>query len=201
MLDYLKAIENKPNHHGVVAAAAAIERLQQSFAFANSAIRERLHFEANAIQRVILEQLSWCYAIRDIDEDVFARKPQGCIGELCKLYPNAGSLYGDFSVVCHVHPDTTLRYLEVIEGEVIVSLTQPTWAALDALLQLKLADMFGAIAESLFIRFISKSRYLDIDENGALRPAPNRPMVDIIARFKQPLIDLATRSSNASENG
>lgn len=201
VLEDVKAIENKPNHHGVVAAAMAIVRLQQSFAFANSAIRERLHFEANAIQRVILEQLSWCYKIRDIEEGIFGLEPQGCIGELRKLYPKAGTFYGNLSAASHMHPYTTHRYVEVLEGELVVNLTQPNWAALDALLQLSLADMFGAVAESLYIGVITKTRYMDIDERGALCLAANRPMVDVISRFKQPLIDLAARGVKASENG
>ena len=179
----------------------ALMRLQQSFAFAGAAIREGLHFEANAIQRVILEQLSWCYAIRDLEEGVFQLEPQGCIGELRKLYPIVGRLYGNLSSICHMHPDTTPRYVEVLDGELVVNLVQSNWSALDALLQLNLADIFGAVAESLYIRAISKTRCLDIDESGTLKLASNRPILNVISRFKQPLIDLATRGIKTSENG
>jgi hypothetical protein len=201
VLEYAKSIANKPNHHGVVAAAMAVVRLQQSFAIANLTIREGLHFETNAIQRVILEQLSWCYAIRGLEDEVFQVKPQKCIGKLRKLYPEAGWLYGDLSATSHMHPERTCRYVQVLNGELAVLLTQRNWSALDAFLSLILADLFGVVVESLYADVITQPRYLARQPSDALRLNANRPMLDVLRRFKQPLLDWLLREQPQHENG
>lgn len=189
-LEYAKSIDNKPGHHGVVAAGAALLRLQQTFASATMMIRHGLQFEASALQRVILEQLAWAYAIRDLREGVFEVHPQRCITKLKELYPGAGRLYGVLAEVSHIHPETTKMYIRPVGQDLAIHLAQPDWVAFNARFLLILADLYGVVMESLYLSVLGELRYLSRQPDSRFIPSSHRPFVADCQRWTKDLLEL-----------
>lgn len=174
-LEYFMSITDKSSRPGLFAATAALFRLQNTFKAASLAITQGLHFEAAALERMILEQLAWVFTIQRHEDDFFQVKPQSCVGRLRVLFPTAGSMYGLLSGQCHISPETTLEYVKLLEdGELAVRLVDPRLTNLDACLLIGLADMFCVVGEYIYADLIDDYRYL-VWENGNLRPDKNRP--------------------------
>jgi hypothetical protein len=70
--DIVQAIEEgepRPDHPGLLAAEVALVRLQPTFRSALILVSQAYAFEAAAIVRLILEQISWAYAVRSLSDE------------------------------------------------------------------------------------------------------------------------------------
>jgi hypothetical protein len=133
---------------GLVAAQAAIFRLQSTFQAAVLVVRQGMHFETEALARLVLEQLAWTMAVIDFEDTGFMKlQPYRCIGVLEELLPDAGRLYGKLSGGAHISPDATLRYLRYSDGRFQIAHRIGTWALVDCVRLLVLADYFCIISE------------------------------------------------------
>jgi hypothetical protein len=121
----LQSLHEHPEHRrsvGSIASHAALFRLQSTFQAAVLLVRQGMHFEVQAILRLIIEQLAWAKAILEYeDERFFAIRPTRCIAHLKMLFPESGRLYGDLSTGAHLSPETTLRYISESEGTFQIS--------------------------------------------------------------------------------
>lgn len=94
---------------GMYAGSVAMERLEHSFFAAHVLYQLRLRFEADAVARVILEQIAWSVAIAAAEshEDIDKHKPQSSINALKSLVtrPHPGRLYGALSQSTHADAD------------------------------------------------------------------------------------------------
>ncbi|MCU1487399.1 MAG: hypothetical protein JWN67_4145 [Actinomycetia bacterium] len=144
---------------GQLAAGMSLVRLQNTFQAALLLVRQGLHFEAFALQRMILEQLAWAVAIHeDESESIFDVRPHKSIPSLKALFPLVGKLYGELSETAHIMPDTTLRYVSRAEdGQLFVHHRQRGLAWADAVRLLLLVHVFAVVAE-----YITRTNPVDL---------------------------------------
>ena len=103
---------------GLVAAQAALLRLQASFRGAVLMCRLGLRFEATVIARLILEQIAWAYAVHGFTELVFWDVlPTKSISALKTIWPEVGRLYGQLTDVAHIVPEVSAEYHLLSETE------------------------------------------------------------------------------------
>jgi len=191
-LNYLTSIENKPDKPNLVACTCAMVRLQNTFRASIITIKSGLHFESAGLERMILEQLAWIYAIHDIDmneSDHFDIKPSKCITRLKDIFPFSGKFYGLLSAVSHLEPKETLRYLYVKDDSLTMELTSLDYSRVDVFHLLLLADMLMILGEYIYRDLIKEYRYIAKEENHRFIPKQNRPMAELIRLYEERLFE------------
>lgn len=144
----VKAMGPGDETNGRFAAWAALARLGITFRAAASGLVRGWHFEAVALERLVLEQLAWCVAVHNLSGDEHFRvMPTECIGQLKTIFPFAGRLYGVLSEIAHIHPDETPGYITFEETRITVHWTSRTFLANDASLLIGLLDLYRAVIE------------------------------------------------------
>lgn len=111
----LARLKHPPEGIGNFLSNAALIRLESSFLSVSTLTKKGYNFEAISICRTILEQMAWVYSVYDKGNDVeyiFKQKPQKCINNLKKLFPNCGRLYGTLSNFSHIYPNVMLNYID-----------------------------------------------------------------------------------------
>jgi hypothetical protein len=88
---------------GIFAASIALERLDSGFKSAHLLYQLGLNYEGDAVARYVLEQVAWSIVASRLStlEEIEKVKSTAAIGELKKLIPWAGQLYGDLSKTTH----------------------------------------------------------------------------------------------------
>jgi hypothetical protein len=186
-IDYVMAVPSKPNHTSLFACTAALFRLQNTFRAAVITIKSGLHFETASLLRMIMEQLAWIVKIRDMTPDkgnYFQISPQSCIGDLKRLVPEAGRIYGELSGVAHLYFEETKRYIRVEDGQLYVHLHGRDLAWLDTLHLLVIADLFSIVGEWTFSDQIKKHRYIERKNLAEWQPKSSRAFPKSIERYK-----------------
>jgi hypothetical protein len=186
-IDFVMAIPGKPSQPNLFACAAALFRLQNTFRAAVITIKSGLHFETASLLRMIIEQLAWIVAIRDMTPEkgnYFRISPQSCIGDLKRLTPTAGRIYGELSEVAHLYPEETKRYIRVEGEKVYVHLHSRDFAWLDTVFLLIITDLFSIVAEWTFSDQITKHRYIERRNLAEWRPKSSRAFLKTIEKYK-----------------
>jgi hypothetical protein len=186
-LRFVRSIDNKPDKPPLFAAGAALFRLQSTFRAVMITIRQGLHFESAAMERLILEQLAWIYSIHNLDDskdDFFKIQPSKCVTGFKQVFPYVGKFYGLLSESGHITPNMTFRYIVVEDGGLTVYVTSSKYAKYDAFNLLLLCDMYIVLSELIYADLLKKFRHLSRNSKGELRPKPNRPMVKILKRYQ-----------------
>lgn len=111
----------RPAHEGEIAAEVALIRLRSSFHSAILLLRQGYPYEAAAICRLILEQMSWAYAVAKYMQapEILSTEAQSTIGHFKAFYPAAGRFYGALSSASHMTPSENRHYI-ASEGEATV---------------------------------------------------------------------------------
>ena len=180
-------IGHKPDHPGMFASGAAMVRLPTTFRLATLVVRQGFHFECAVLCRMILEQLAWSVAVRPLtDETIFSFEPHRCIGALKRIFPRAGSLYGQLSEAAHIVPRRTLRYIEFNRGDLrgpSVTLMSFDFAEVDACVVLLLADMYAVVCEVIYYDILPKHAHAERGADGTWRPLAGRPGAELLNRY------------------
>lgn len=109
--DYLEQVKANFNpapetRLGVFAASVALDRMKYSFSAVHILYSLGLNFEGDSVSRHILEQVSWAVSASSIDdENKLAKLKSHNMGELKKIAPQAGALYGYLSKNVHAGID------------------------------------------------------------------------------------------------
>jgi hypothetical protein len=163
---------------GLWAAEACLARLKISYRAASFLARHGYAFEAATVCRLILEQLAWAYAIRDMtDERLMKTLPTECITDLKKILPSAGRMYGELSNFAHLHPEHSAHYLEFSNGKaaVLSEVVHLRWhLAFDLL---NLADWYAVVWEAVAFQYFESPTSVRRRADGALEPIPDRPFI------------------------
>jgi hypothetical protein len=191
----LRELHERPEFRiriGCIASHAALFRLQSTFQACVLVVRQGMHYETQALLRLIVEQLAWAKAILDFDDDTFfAIQPTHCISGLKPLFPEAGRMYGDLSSGAHLSPKTTVRYLSESDGLFQIAHSLGDWCLVDCLRLLKVADYFSVMCEFVVKepgRLGSSLSYDERSDVWSLRA--DRPSLEPFTRYK-PIIDTA----------
>lgn len=189
ILEYLMSIE-KPDVPCLFAAGAAYTRLQNTFKAAILCLRTDLHFETLAMERILLEQLAWICKVHNYEGDFFKVLPNKCIGELKKLIPSAGRLYGFLSDKLHIEPNITIDYISTKENSLDIVLRDKEQTIQNAYLLLKLFDMYCIVGEYIYADLLKDYKYLKKDETGKYIPSEGRESLRLTSKLNGILDDL-----------
>jgi hypothetical protein len=182
-INHLLSIDNKPDLANIFACSAAIMRLTNSFQGAVLCIRQCLHFEAVAISRIILEQISWIYSICRMsqDEEAYTKiSPHKTISRLKEIIPGAARGYGFLSKKGHIMFEETLRYIKPTDGSLGIQLHDRSLSAIDAVHLLVLCDWLGIIGEYAYFDLLKEPKFVHIGKNGIIEPDPDREFNKVI---------------------
>jgi hypothetical protein len=190
---------HKPAHAGLTIAWAAMYRLQATIRCVSFAVIQGFHFEACALQRLLMEQLAWVAAVRTIpDLEYFEIEPQRCLTSLKRLFPHAGGLYGRLSEKAHITPEQTKVYVTAnAEGVFSATFQQRRWALHDAASLLVLADMYIVLCELLVADLLESPSSIK-RSRGVWSPKASRPFQRVVKSLGGRLLR-AARSIEAVE--
>jgi len=183
------AIRRTNNHHGFFAARSALLRLQTSFRVACLLLRQHAWVELACILKLIVEQIAWSYAVRDLEGDaLFWMAPTKAIGLVKAFCPNAPKVYGLLNETSHMSPEQTVEYLEFSTRHPGVYLTSARHTAKCAYFLLLLLDMYLLVSEYVHHGYY-RSRYVSVDrKKGEVLTKPNKKLVLKIQSFRKRLI-------------
>ncbi|PWD94805.1 hypothetical protein DEQ16_14150 [Dietzia maris] len=109
--DYLQQVKSNfmpspETRMGVFAASVALDRMRYSFSAVHILYSLGLNFEGDSVSRHILEQVAWSVSASSMDdENKLAKLKSHHMGELKKIAPQAGVLYGYLSKNVHAGID------------------------------------------------------------------------------------------------
>jgi hypothetical protein len=177
---------------GCIASQAALFRLQSTFQASVLVIRQGMHYEAQALLRLIVEQLAWAMVILDYEDDsFFAVQPNRCISEFKKLFPDSGRIYGDLSSGAHLSPQTTVRYLSENRGSFQIAHSLGDWSLVDCLRLLMVADYFSVMCDFVVRTPEAPGPSLSYDEQSRIWSLrDDRPSLKPLKRY-EPIIEQA----------
>lgn len=157
---------------GEFAASIALERLVASVKSIHLLYRLGHRTDADAVARVIVEQIGWAHVAAPLDDlDQIDRiKPSKTISSLKALYPTAGDLYGQLTETAHLDLAQHQARFERGDGTNRITQQEPTLVH-GTLALLILADMWLAVWESSQARYLSSLHHITSGEAGfTLRP-------------------------------
>lgn len=193
-------IPDKRDHHGLFASGTALLRLQVSFSTALLLLREGKWLELACIEKLILEQIAWAYAVRDLEGDaLFDTLPSKTIKLLHKVFPQAGQLYGWLNRDAHINPEQTIEYLDFSGVTPRVFLASPRRTARAAYFLLLLADLYQVCSEIVYAEYLESSCSIILKNGKFIGLKKRRPSVKIIKVFRRRLQN-ASKHNDMPEN-
>lgn len=158
------SIERKPDVPWLVAAGAALFRLQSTFRSALILTKLGYFFEVSACLRLIAEQLAWALAINGCDSpDVFRRtKPQSCISHLNQISPELSRLYGDLSENAHMQWGVLPRFTSFVENDVSVTTASLVESSVHGIHLLTFADALAVATEITYRTLLDDFRHIRV---------------------------------------
>ncbi len=187
-LEYLMAIDEKPDIPSLFTSGAALARLQNTFQASNLTIKCGLQFETAALERVILEQLAWIFYIYKFEGDFFKILPTKCVNNFKTVYPNIGSLYGFLSEHAHISPETTLDYVRFDGKKLNVRLSEPQITKVMKYILIVLADMFCVVGEIIYSDLLKEYQYIQRNKDNSFMPNKFRMTKEILEKNEKVLL-------------
>lgn len=189
-LELIDVIEKKPDRVGIIAAEAAMRRLQTSFKSATILIKLGHYFESLNICRLILEQIAWACGVHELnDESIFKLQAPKTISKLKTILPEAGWLNGYLSEYAHITPHLTTNYVKSVDGRFSIKLITPKECMENAYILLLLTDMFIVISEYIFKDTHPYLTCFTKDKKGNYQIKKSRPFLKILNKYKNKLIE------------
>ncbi len=140
-----------PDHFGLVAAGAAMLRVETSFKAACVLCETTMGYEVFCLAKLIMEQISWACAVHKIeDRSLYAVKAPNCISHLKGLFPKAGRLYGLMNEQSHMDPKVIGDFLKPGGSDWVVVLRDAEKCLFGCLYLLILVDLYGAYMELIY---------------------------------------------------
>lgn len=193
-IDRIMSVSPTPNQHGIFAARSALIRLQSSYLAACALMRQYLWVELACILKLILEQLAWSYAVRDLQgEKLFATKPSKSITCLKLFYPSADKMYGLLNETAHITPKLTAEYIEFETLAPSVYLASARYAARCAYFLLLATDVYLLVSEFVHAQHYDSFHHLRLKAGGRASRT-RRTFLSAVMRFRKSL--LSTQSRN-----
>jgi hypothetical protein len=181
----------RPEHAGLMAAEAALIRLESTFFATALLLKQRLAFETVALCRLILEQLSWAYAVHtfeDID-GVIDLKPTKCVSNLKRALPYVGKAYGYLTKHAHMDPETHSRYLGSEDGMAFVRYPSPGFINDVAYAVLIMTDTYRIVSEYVSWDYLNEHLACRKNETGEITLVEKRPFRQLIRDFEVRVLD------------
>jgi hypothetical protein len=157
---------------GSIFSHAVLLRSKGTFHSIKMLVESQYYFEALTVTRFLLEQLAWAFAICDLSlEDLPKTSSTSSIGQLKKLYPLAGYLYGHLSNWAHVHPDVSLNFFNYsfkapsslkihLKGNQNLLWLIPSYLMI-------LDDCYGTVVEYVHVHNFKSFRYIVPDKQNS----------------------------------
>jgi len=156
------SLSNLPDHFGLVAAGAALIRVQSSFRAACVLGDMGMGFEVFCLAKLIMEQIGWAYAVHRIeDRALYKVKPPNCINHLKGLFPSAGRLYGLLNEQAHIDPKTLSDFVKPQGNDSLVILRSIDKCVFGCLCLLRLVDMYGTYMEVVYRPFYKTFEFIN----------------------------------------
>jgi hypothetical protein len=181
----------RPEHAGLMAAEAALIRLESTFFATVLLLKQRLAFETVALCRLILEQLSWAYTVHtfeDID-GVIDLKPTKCVSNLKRALPYVGKAYGYLTKHAHMDPETHSRYLSSEDGMAFVRYPSSSFINDVAYAVLIMTDTYRIVSEYVSWDYLSEHLACWKNETGEITLVDKRPFRQLIRDFEVRVLD------------
>lgn len=185
----LQPSPDDPPALGEFAASVALERLVASFKSAHLLYQLGHRTDADAVVRVILEQVAWAFmAVGEDEQERLARlQPTKAIKGLERLYPTARSLYRQLSSIAHLGLRQHQKRFERADGKNLITQREPT-VVHGTVAILLLCDIWLAVWEVSQARHLSRLDQVVLAEED-YRLVPDRPfksqMMEQIGRARQ----------------
>jgi hypothetical protein len=177
-IDRIGNIPRVPDQHGVFAAQNALVRLQSSYFAACALMRQYLWVEFACILKLILEQLAWSYAVRDLEgPKLFATKPSN----------------GFLNHTAHISPNLTAEYIEFGMRVPTVFLASAKYAARCAYFLLLTTDIYLLVSEFVHEQYYVSFNHLRPTKRGAVS-RERRKFLSEIMRFRRRLFSTQARN-------
>jgi hypothetical protein len=176
-----------PDRLGFVGAHLSLNRSLASLRAVRLLYAVGLNPEADAVARQMLEQLAWAYAVDPLDdiEEINRVSSSKAVGTLrASVGPSVGRLYGELSRWAHMGRLEHHRSLREVDGGIAIIESEPQFG-LGALRILALADWWVMIWE--WVHRSCLSSFQATLPGHALRPNPDRPLLESIRRAERDL--------------
>lgn len=174
---------------GELFSDVALRRSEASFSAAGLLFRVGHMFEARAVARMLLEQIAWAYAVREVPRADVASKLRAtrAVGNLCTILPESGRLYGLLSDESHIGLDSHYRFIQPAPEGTQVIIGHGPDSHRSGLVLLNLADYWSIVYEVVQAPFMTTlENWAETDRGLVLRS--DRPF---LAKVGQ-ILDAAT---------
>jgi hypothetical protein len=177
---------------GVFGASVVLERLPSSFFSAHLLYRLGHMYEGHAVSRLILEQIAWAYAACGSDdmEAIGRISPTHSVGQLKRLLPSVGRLYGFLSLKTHIDYASHEEFLGVEEERNFVRHARPDFREYAEVI-LALADAHSVVCEYSQASYIDEFECIERSlHSQELQPCLTRPFLkqkeELLERVSEP---------------
>ncbi len=195
------SLKDLPDIPGLVAAGAALLRLNSSFKSACFLIQQGLPFEAMCVSKLILEQCAWAYVVHSIKNgDFFKIQPTSCIACLKELFPKSGHLYGELNKNAHIDPKIIHRLVRFEDGGVSVVYANPSEGLVASLYIMVLADIYGLVMEFIYKDYLKKFDFLVRNSAGIYIPNKKRKWLVRIKKNQEKIYKLLESEKISTKN-
>lgn len=160
-------LKNLPDQFGLFAASAAMIRLKVSFKSAVFLCEQGLSFETCSISKLILEQISWAFAIHTlIDDELYKVTPVQSISVFKKVVPYVGKLYGELNKYAHIDTSKIHLLVDFKQDDGFIILKSAKLSLQAAHLLLGVLDSYGICMEIIYKNWFDEFHFINITDNG-----------------------------------
>jgi hypothetical protein len=165
---------------------AALRRLEATYFAAGLLFRTGYLFEAHAVLRLFLEQVAWAYAVRDAQtaDDAEGVSPTKAIGQLKRLLPYVGPMYGLLSKRTHLELRSHGQFVDVSGSSARVVLRHGEASLREGWILLLAADSWSVVYELTQLPWMSSLLSWRLSTDGPAL-AGHRPLVDLAATMRE----------------
>lgn len=182
---FSRRVDQVEPYAGEVYSDAALHRAESSFYAAGLLFRIGNLFEAQAIARIILEQVAWSYAVGSSQSLAAAIKiePSKAVSALRKILPASGRLYGELSRAAHIGVTSHTDFLDFSGKSTRVLLTHGRKSWVKGRVLLELADYWSVVYEFTQHRFMKNLENWKVVRSDLVLEQ-NRPFLTTVARLR-----------------
>lgn len=175
-------------------ADAALSRAINTYYVAGLLYREGHMIEANAMSRLMLEQMAWAFAAQAVDpvDDIKKLKPTKAVGILGKHVPGLGRLYGALSDYVHLPFEGHYQFVNVSSGENSVMTHFGAHSYAFGAVLARLADCWACVYEYTQARHFEELENWT-EDSGSLTLNPSRPFLEQAVSLHDRLMDIYER--------
>ncbi|PVW15309.1 hypothetical protein [Marixanthomonas spongiae] len=205
LFDKLSKIKLTHRNDITLGITANFHRLQNSYECSVFLIKNKYFFESMSINRMIFEQINYCYNLYDLGQEEFdkanakilSKKLKSTnINKLKKALPNSqlGSFYSYLSEIAHIDFKQLNNYLhfdkDEDEDEYIVTYKSIFQSIESALVLLKIIDLQSIILEYTLSKFSNVTLEFIEHNNTKIIPCKNRATKKLLILYQKNFFDI-----------